>query len=871
ADFSINTISGAGAGLYQANGPLVVRRSTFSSNTAAAGSAAAVLATGPSTEVYDSTFTSNTGFFGGAFSSGSSSLLVSGSAFSGNRATKSDSVGGALYAPGASNRIVNSTFHNNSAGGWGGAIYTGNGAPLQSLMVTNSTFSNNSAAFGGTIGYAGVATTTLLQVRNSIFSANSGDSLGQHDVRVGSGGTYLATSNQHHTSIPTAASGSGNQTGDPLLAVLGDNGGPTHTRAITDASPAYQSGDDATCTAAVTSNGAAGVDQRGEARDAVRCSRGAFEPNAELSVTKIEGADPSLAGNQITYDITVDNLGPETAYGLVFEDALPAGTSFVSLAAPGWTCTAPDPGETGTVNCEMASMTVAATASGITLTILVEASFLPGTLDNTAAAGAENSPEDDATASTTITSENDLSISKADDPDPVLAGNQLAYTITVKTGGPSDAQDVELQDALPAGTTFVSLDAPDGWTCSMPAVGAGGTVECANATLAADAPDQVFVIVVLVAPGQTADLSNTATVTSTTSDPNLPNNADEGTVVNEAADVRIVSKVDSPDPVAQGANITYVITVTNDGPSDAADVTVVDTLPPGTTFVSASFPECASLTAPAVDGVGTLTCTGLDLAPGASAVFMLVLKAGAGLPHGTTITNVVSIAGSGTPEPSSADPANNSAGASTVVGDVVKPRLVYAAYPASRAASADTAAARQPAGPDDPDAFGNWRNTRMVVFIACVDDQGVINSGVAANTYPASIFFSRDGSFPMNPVGRCVDAAGNVADEPVVGNIMVDTRVPTCDILFSGRAKFLTPVSITATAVGTDATSGVASRTFIGLTPMTGISPAVALPSASPLTRVFVGAPGRSWTLTAVVVDNAGNSRTCTAKLTSRP
>ncbi|MBZ0089632.1 MAG: DUF11 domain-containing protein, partial [Thermoanaerobaculia bacterium] len=93
----------------------------------------------------------------------------------------------------------------------------------------------------------------------------------------------------------------------------------------------------------------------------------------------------------------------------------------------------------------------------------------------------------------------DLSITKVDGTDPVAIGAQLAYTITVANAGPDTATNASWSDLLPAGTTFVSLTAPGGWTCSTPAVGAGGTVSC---SLAAFAPgNAVFTLTVAIGPG----------------------------------------------------------------------------------------------------------------------------------------------------------------------------------------------------------------------------------------------------------------------------------------------------------------------------------------------------------------------------------
>ena len=49
----------------------------------------------------------------------------------------------------------------------------------------------------------------------------------------------------------------------------------------------------------------------------------------------------------------------------------------------------------------------------------------------------------------------DLSVTKTDSPDPVIAGNNITYTITVTNNGPSDAQAVTFADAVPAGTTLM--------------------------------------------------------------------------------------------------------------------------------------------------------------------------------------------------------------------------------------------------------------------------------------------------------------------------------------------------------------------------------------------------------------------------------
>jgi uncharacterized repeat protein (TIGR01451 family) len=277
-----------------------------------------------------------------------------------------------------------------------------------------------------------------------------------------------------------------------------------------------------------------------------------------------------------------------------------------------------------------------------------------------------NPGNESGTATTTVATAADLSVTKVDTPDPVTAGANLTYTITVNNAGPSDAASVSLSDGLPAGTTFVSLSSPGGWSCTTPAVGAGGAVSCSNATLAPGSA--VFTLTVAVGPSVASGtvITNTATVTSTTADPNPGNESGTATTtVATAADLS-VTKVDTPDPVTAGANLTYAITVNNAGLSDAATVSLSDALPAGTTFVSLSSPGGWSCTTPAVGVGGTVSCSVAILAPG-SAVFTLTVAVNPNVAAGTVLTNTATVS-STTSDP---NPGNESGTATTTVGATI--------------------------------------------------------------------------------------------------------------------------------------------------------------------------------------------------------
>src|SRR5262249_25165802 len=110
-----------------------------------------------------------------------------------------------------------------------------------------------------------------------------------------------------------------------------------------------------------------------------------------------------------------------------------------------------------------------------------------------------NTANNTGTTTTTAANTADLSITKADNPDPVTAGSNLTYTISVTNAGPNDAENVTVTDLVPANTTFVSFTASAGFTNTTPAVGGTGAVTSTGGTVAAGG-NAVFTLVVNVNP-----------------------------------------------------------------------------------------------------------------------------------------------------------------------------------------------------------------------------------------------------------------------------------------------------------------------------------------------------------------------------------
>jgi uncharacterized repeat protein (TIGR01451 family) len=241
----------------------------------------------------------------------------------------------------------------------------------------------------------------------------------------------------------------------------------------------------------------------------------------------------------------------------------------------------------------------------------------------------------------------DLSLTMTDAPDPILAGSNLTYHITVSNAGPDPGSGVTVTDALPAGATFVSASASQG-PCSSTT-----TVTCFLGSIASGAGATVDIV---VKAAQEGILANTATVSGNVADPNGANNsATATTTVNPAADLSL-TVTDSPDPAHVGQSLTYSITITNAGPQTATGVTVRDPLPKATGFGSASASQGTCTRSKT-----TVICSLGNLGPGQSATVTIVVKP----TQKGVITNTATVTMSSPPPDPNA--ANNSETATTTV------------------------------------------------------------------------------------------------------------------------------------------------------------------------------------------------------------
>ncbi|WP_158553906.1 COG1361 S-layer family protein [Micromonospora deserti] len=433
-----------------------------------------------------------------------------------------------------------------------------------------------------------------------------------------------------------APTGTGPVTSVTITCDLGTEpaGGRTTVRVTVTADDVAQVNDVATVTSATVDPNQANNKATGRVE---------FVGSADLSLDKA-GPASVTAGTQMQYVVTVTNDGPSVARDVVVADTLPAGASFVSVTPSAGTCANGQP-TTRDVRCGLGNLAAGASAT-ITIVARVAPDVVPGTVlfNEAVVSSVTADPDNDDvrdSVSTTVEASADLSVTKSDSPDPVVAGEEITYTITVSNAGPSTAQNVTVTDTLPAGTTYVSgVDGNGATVCTLVQT---DQVVCALGALNPGQGRSVF-LTVLVAPSVPSGttLTNSVTVSATTPDPNpADNTATQQTGVRASAELWL-DKIGEPRSGNPSPTIVWTLTVHNDagcerdaqstptptcgagGPSDAQNVTVVDTLPldPKKLTVQYLSPQCDYDQA-----THMVTCTAARVPAGATVSFVIETQA----------------------------------------------------------------------------------------------------------------------------------------------------------------------------------------------------------------------------------------------------
>ncbi len=213
----------------------------------------------------------------------------------------------------------------------------------------------------------------------------------------------------------------------------------------------------------------------------------------------------------------------------------------------------------------------------------------------------------------------DLAVGMKAGPNPVSVGANLTYTISVTNNGPDTAHVVGVNQLLPPGVTFISATASQ------------GTVGQTNGTVSASVGDlfatTFATVVVVVQPNAPGTIASSVSAGSSDVDFDPSNNsAAVSTLVTPPPADLLVAMIANLNPIAAGGTLTYVVAVTNNGPSVATDVVVTNLLASSVNIQSVVVSQgsysvagrtvAASLGTMANGGFATITIAVTPVSPG---------------------------------------------------------------------------------------------------------------------------------------------------------------------------------------------------------------------------------------------------------------
>ena len=288
---------------------------------------------------------------------------------------------------------------------------------------------------------------------------------------------------------------------------------------------------------------------------------------SDLEIVKLVSNPNPNYGENIKWIIIVKNNGPDNASGVRVNEALPEAFELIrATESKGhyindiWFIGDLSVGEV--VNLEI-------------ITKVNKTGNFTNVVDVTANEYDYNSSNSEDNKSVIVNPCADLEISKVSNVSSPNYNDLVKWTITVKNNGPDKANEIEILDILPKGLEFVDYVASKGYYsdgywkfCCLEV----GEIQTLNLTTRVKS---------------IGEIKNIATANAKEHDFNPDNNRDESSVsVDLACDLEITKLVNQTKANYKDL-VEWTLIVKNNGPSDASEVFVIESLPEGLTFIRA--------------------------------------------------------------------------------------------------------------------------------------------------------------------------------------------------------------------------------------------------------------------------------------------
>ncbi|HDX9708800.1 TPA: DUF11 domain-containing protein [Bacillus cereus] len=318
--------------------------------------------------------------------------------------------------------------------------------------------------------------------------------------------------------------------------------------------------------------------------------------SGEIVAIKSVNKTFATIGDTISYTITLSNPGNVTSQNIIFTDTLPDGTTFIS----------------GTLTNDSGTQQIGNPANGIqigninpngtaviTLNVLVTNIPSINPISNSSSVQFAHvvDPSQPAVSQTNVSNAVSTTINsailttkKSADKSIVSVGDTITYTTTITNTGNTAATNITFTSAIPASTTFIpnsvtingvqQSSAQPALGVNIPNIAPGETVTV------------TFQVNVISVPPSSSIMGNDTILYSYTVNPNSAP-ATTSTSTNIATNPvlnAMITMVKSVDQtlVTLGDTITYTTILTNNGNTNATNITFTDLIPNGTTFITDS-------------------------------------------------------------------------------------------------------------------------------------------------------------------------------------------------------------------------------------------------------------------------------------------
>ena len=560
-------------------------------------------------------------------------------------------------------------------------------------------------------------------------------------------------------------------------------------------------------------------------------------PSADLAVAKSVGNATPNVGDVVTFTVTVSDNGTDSATSVTVTDLLPAGLTFVSANS-----------SQGTYDSATGLWTIGTITTSVAQTLAVQARVdSPNARTNTATitfADQFDPTVANNTASATETPQQaDLAVSKTVSNATPNVGDIVTFTVTMTNNGPDVATNVAVTDLLLAGLTFVSATPSQGTYDPVTGAWTIGTIS----------PGSPQTLTVQARVVSAAPQTNTATITHADQfDPDTANNSASATETAQQADLAVSKTVSNATPNV-GDTVTFTVTMTNNGPDSATNVSVSDLLPAGLTFVSATPSQGTYNPVTGLWTIGTITTA----APQTLAIQAQVASS-------VSQTNTATITQADQFDP---DAANNSASA-TVTASQPSDLAVAKSVDNPAPNVGDTVTFTVIVTNNGPTAATNVTATDILpaglTFVSATPSQGtyvpatgVWTVGSIANLGSASLALSATVVSPAAQTNTAAITQADQSDPNVANNSASATVTPQqADLAITKTVDNATPgVGSTVTFTVTVSNSGPSTATNVTLADL--LPAGLTFVSATPSQGTYVSATG-VWT--AGTIASAGSA-----------